>query len=319
MKKTALIIGGLGQDGIEMSLFLSKKKYKIISLIKKKKSIEELESVNISFFVCRIENTKKIISIIKKFNPSEIYNFAGITTIKETEDNILLNEVVNDTSFLALLNGLKNINYKGKIFQSLSAELFGDYNYKKINVKTNFNPTNPYAIAKLSSYYYSRYFRKRFKLKIFCGFLFNHDSKFNQKNHLIYYIVNNFKKITSNKIKNFKVKNIASKRDWNLASDFVENIWQAVQKSKPFDFILRSGSYNTVEDVILIAAKFFNLSLIKKENNNRIIFLNKKNKIPIIYAKKFDEKIFNSTNKLKDLKLIKKNKLLSIIKNIVIN
>ena len=37
MKKTALIIGGLGQDGIEMSLFLSKKKYKIISLIKKKK------------------------------------------------------------------------------------------------------------------------------------------------------------------------------------------------------------------------------------------------------------------------------------------
>ena len=230
-----------------------------------------------------------------------------------------MNELVNGTSFLALLNALKNINYKGKIFQSLSAELFGDYNYKKINTKSNFNPINPYAIAKLSSYYYSRYFRKRFKLKIFCGFLFNHDSKFNQKNHLIYYIVKTFKKITSNKIKNFKVKNIASKRDWNLASDFVEKIWDAVQRAKPFDFILRSGSYNTVEDAILISAKFFNLSLIKKKHNDGIVFLNTKNKMPIIYAKEFNEKIFNSTNKLKDFKLIKKNKLLSIVKNIAIN
>jgi len=36
MKKRALIIGGLGQDGVEMSLYLEKKDYKIFSLIKKK-------------------------------------------------------------------------------------------------------------------------------------------------------------------------------------------------------------------------------------------------------------------------------------------
>jgi GDPmannose 4,6-dehydratase len=319
MKKTALIIGGLGQDGIELSLFLQKKNYEVISLIKKKKNIKNFQLLGINFFLCKIENTTKIISIIEKFKPSEIYNFAGITTIKETEENILLNDRVNSTSFLSLLNSLAKIDYKGKVFQSLSAEVFGDYNYKRINVKTNFNPINPYAIAKLSSYYYARYFRSRFKLKIFCGFLFNHDSKFNKKKHLIYYLVNKFKEIDSNKIKNFKVKNIASKRDWNLATDFVKKIWNEVQKKRPCDFILRSGTYNTVEDAILITAKLFNLSIIKKNNNGEIIFLNSKTRAPIIYAKQYDEKSLISKNNLKEIRLIRKDKLLRIIKNIATN
>ena len=99
---------------------------------------------------------------------------------------------------MAILENLKKIKYSGKIFQSLSAEIFGDYNYKRIDLK-KFNPINPYAISKLTSYYYSKYFRKNFGLKIYCGFFFNHDSKYNKGSHVIHFIINNFKKILSKK------------------------------------------------------------------------------------------------------------------------
>jgi GDPmannose 4,6-dehydratase len=318
MKKRALIIGGLGQDGVEMSLYLEKKNYQIFSLIKKKNlNFDKFKSKNIKFIICKIQNTKKIISIIKKNKPTEIYNFSGVTTIKESEENILLNEVVNNKSFLALLIALNKEKYKGKIFQSLSAELFGDYNCKVINKKSNFYPINPYAIAKLSSYYYCRYFRNKFKLKIYCGFLFNHDSKYNKGSHLIYYIVNNFQKIVSNKINTFNVKNIATERDWNLATDVIKKIWSETQKKKPSDFILRSGIFNSVEDVIVSVAKFFKLTLIKKSINGEVIFINSQSNKIIIRSKEKKEKFFSNEIILKDLKLIKKNKLLRIIKNIL--
>ena len=82
-------------------------------------------------------------------------------------------------------------------FFSHYPEIFGDYNYKRIDLK-KFNPINPYAISKLTSYYYSKYFRKNFGLKIYCGFFFNHDSNI-IKAHVIHFIINNFKKILSKK------------------------------------------------------------------------------------------------------------------------
>ena len=144
---------------------------KIISIVRKKdKRLNKIFNDTNFFKISDLRNTKKIISIIKKFRPKEIYNFAGISTIQESQKKILLNDQINNHAFLSILENLKNIRYKGKIFQSLSAEIFGDYNYKKINPK-KFNPINPYSISKLTSYYYSKYFRKNFGLNIYCGFL----------------------------------------------------------------------------------------------------------------------------------------------------
>jgi GDPmannose 4,6-dehydratase len=195
MRKRAIIIGGSGQDGIEMAIFLKKKNYELISIIRKKNNkIKKILNNKNIFKIADLQNTQKIIKIIKKFKPREIYNFAGISTISESRNKILLNDKVNSHAFLAILENLKKMKFKGKIFQSLSAEVFGDYNYKKINPQ-RFNPINPYAISKLSSYYYSKYFRKNFGLKIYCGFFFNHDSKYNKGANVIYYVINNFKKI----------------------------------------------------------------------------------------------------------------------------
>ena len=86
MRKRAVIIGGSGQDGIEMTLFLKKKKYELISLIRKNNpKLKKIINDRHIFRYVDLQNTKKIISIIKKFRPNEIYNFAGISTIQESQ------------------------------------------------------------------------------------------------------------------------------------------------------------------------------------------------------------------------------------------
>tara|TARA_B100000524_G_scaffold329054_1_gene214050 strand:- start:244 stop:1206 length:963 start_codon:yes stop_codon:yes gene_type:complete len=316
MRKRAIIIGGSGQDGIEMAIFLKKKNYELISIVRKKdKRLNKIFNDTNFFKISDLRNTKKIISIIKKFRPKEIYNFAGISTIQESQKKILLNDQINNHAFLSILENLKNIRYKGKIFQSLSAEIFGDYNYKKINPK-KFNPINPYSISKLTSYYYSKYFRKNFGLNIYCGFFFNHDSKFNKSTHVIHYIITNFKKILLKKKKTFSIRNINVKRDWNLATVFIKKIWQILQKKRPCDFILRSGKYDHLEDVIFKVAKFYEIPLAKIIKNNRVTFINSKTKKPIIFSKKIKEKFIEDNDNILDLKLAKKNKIREIIKDI---
>jgi len=313
MKKKALIIGGSGQDAIEMHLLLKEKNYKILSLTRNKKFIKKNKFLD-DFKLCSIQNHNKLIQIIKNFKPTVIYNFSGITNVNESKKKILLNDYVNNYSYLSLLQNLVMINYKGKIFQSLSAELFGDYNYKKLNRK-KFSPINPYSISKLSSYYYSLYFRKNFKLKIYCGFFFNHDSKYTNKKHLIYFIFKNFNKIKKKQIKHFTIDNIRAKRDWNFAPDFIKTVWKKLNQKKPNDFIIRSGKYNTVEDVINVCSIYFNIPLKKKIIKKKIIFINKNNNSPIIYAKSFMEKVQDLNYYIDDTKINKKNKILKIIQD----
>ena len=87
-------------------------------------------------------------------------------------------------------------------------------------------------------------------------FFFNNHSKYNKGSHFIHFIINNFKKILSKKKKSFSIRNINVKRDWNLATIFIEKIWGILQKNKPCDFVLRSGKYDYLYHVVFKVAKF---------------------------------------------------------------
>ena len=314
--RKALIFGGQGQDGIIITNYLIKKEYKVISVSRNKKKKIANPSKNLICKKCDISESKKVFKIIKNFKPDEIYNFAAVSTIQQSEKNIIKNDRINCFAILKIYEFLKKIKYKGKFFQSLSAELFGNYNKaKQVNFK-QFDPQNPYAIAKLNSYFYSKYYREKFNLKIYCGFFFNHDSIYKKKNHLIPTIVKGFDQIIKNKIKYFNVENTSSLRDWNLASDFMPIVWKKLNNEKPHDFILRSSQYNSVEDIIFAVAKYHKIKLKKKIKGKKIFFVNKITNRKIIISKNIKNKLIINKYYIKDIKLKKKNKISRIVKNL---
>ena len=167
MKKKALIFGVDGQDGSLMSDFLLKKKYKIVGTYRDKK-LKKLRNLNIlnkiKLVNCDITNFPKINNLINKNLPDEIYNFAGVSTLKKSENNLKENDQTNNQAVLNIMLSIKDKRKKIKFFQSLSSEIFKKN--KRINLcneKTKLDINNAYSISKISSYNYLKLLRKKYK------------------------------------------------------------------------------------------------------------------------------------------------------------
>ena len=267
--KKALILGVFGQDGYLMSKFLNKKKYKIIGIFRKLHKNKNTDHID-KLYKADVKSFYKIKKIIDKHKPDEIYNFSGVSDIKTSETKVLENEKSINQFVLNLCIYLKN-NKKIKFFNSLSSELFNnEKNYsRQIKYINDFNPKNPYAISKLSAFYYSRYFRNKFNLKIYNGFLFNHESTYRSNKFIIPKIIKTLILFKFKKRKKvLKVKNILSQKDFGSAEQYVKIIWKVLQQKKIFDFILGSEKSHSLLKIIQLTAKFLklNISILNKKN-----------------------------------------------------
>ncbi len=271
--KKALILGIFGQDGYLMSKFLKKKNYKVIGIFRKLHKNKSVDHIDV---LCKadIKSFNKVKKIIKKYKPDEIYNFAGVSDLKTARTKILDNEKSINHFVLNLLIFLKNYK-KTKFFNSLSSELFKNEKntLKKIKLIKDFNPENPYAISKLSSFYYSKYFRKNFNLNVYNGFLFNHESKYRSNKFIIPKIIKSlvlFKYKKKKKI--LKLNNILSEKDFGSAEEYMKIIWKVLQQKKIFDFILGSEKKLSLLNIIKFIARYLkiNINIVNKKNQINI-------------------------------------------------
>ena len=60
------------------------------------------------------------------------------------------------------------------------------------------------------------------------------------------------------KQKILKLGNLAAKRDWGYAPDYVEGMWQMLQSDKPDDFVLATNETNTIKDFVNECFGYFN-------------------------------------------------------------
>ena len=93
-------------------------------------------------------------------------------------------------------------------------------------------------------------------------------------------------------------------------------VWKILKNEKPHDFILRSGQYNCVEDLIFAVAKYHKIKLKKKIKGKKIFFVDKITNRKIIISKNIKNKLIINKYYIKDIKLKKKNKISRIIKNL---
>ena len=91
-------------------------------------------------------------SLIKKIHPDEIYNLAAQSFAKASFDIPRYTSEANATSVLELLEAIRVVNPKIKLYQASTSELFGDAPAPQ-NECTPFRPRSPYAISKLYSYW----------------------------------------------------------------------------------------------------------------------------------------------------------------------
>ena len=274
MNKKNLIIG-TGAIGAYLSLDLLKNKENIIVTSRiKKKVYKNYKFLNIQkrvkFEKLDIKNKNEIEKIINKHDPSNIFYFAGQSSLTKSK---LLKKDTHDSHFTGTKNFLdiiKKNNFKCKFFKANSGYIFEPIN-GKIDLNCKFsNNKNEYIQAQQKTFKIIDKYRK-FKLNLFNLIFLQVESPLRSNDFFIKKVclgAKNKKKII--------VGNINTFRDYSWITEITKSII-LTSKLESNNFIISAGKKISGKQILEIAYNLSKLDYKKYyEINNKFIRKNEK-------------------------------------------
>ena len=313
MSKIAIITGITGQDGSYLAELLIQKKYEVHGFIRKnvknKKNylwrIKKIQN-KIKLHKIDIDDVRRLTFLINKIKPNEFYHLAAQANDGHSFDNELYTFNINLNFTHKILSIVRKINKKVRFFFAGSSEMYDKNITKKINEKTNFNPSSAYGIAKVSSHYLVKNYRETFNLHASTGILFNHESPRKEDTFVLRKISKAVARIKLGLQQKLKLGDIKSKRDWGHAKDFVYAMWLINQQKIPTDYIIGTGQLNSVEDFVKKAFSYVKLDYKKYVYIDKKLFRKKDSKARLADPTKLQKKLkwkrkYNFNSLVKDM------------------
>lgn len=250
--KTALITGITGQVGSYLTELLLSMNYKIIGLIRRNSTnnIERLEHLKdlIILEYGDITDEASLQNIFKKYSIDECYHLAAQSFVGLSWEQPIYTSNTNAIGTLKLLEVIRTISPKTKLYNSSTSEMFGKVQETPQNEKTPFYPRSPYGVAKLYAHTMCINYRESYGLFICNGICFNMESPRRGKEFVTKKIINSIK----NK-EILRLGNIYSKRDWSYVPESIEAMYLMMQNTIPDDYVIASGETHSIKDFIIEA------------------------------------------------------------------
>ena len=164
MKKTKKVIvtGGCGFIGSNLVKYLIKKRYFVINIDKLSYSANTNNLKNIKkdkyvFYKADINNKNLFIKLLKKYNPSVVYNLAAETHVDRSIDSpepFINNNIIGVFNLLeSIRHYRKKTNKNIKLIHISTDEVYGDLdqNNKRADENYPYKPSSPYAASKAAA------------------------------------------------------------------------------------------------------------------------------------------------------------------------
>lgn len=256
----ALITGINGQDGSYLSELLIEKGYEVHGIIRRTSqplmdNIRHLEG-EITLHPGDMTDAGSIQNAIEKVMPDEIYNLAGMSQVRWSYDVPSMTMDVNCGGLLRIIESVRGLKIDCKIYQACSSEMFGKVQEIPQTEKTPFYPRSPYGVSKAAAYYMARTYRESYGMKIYCGFLFNHESPRRGEEFLSRKVCKAVAEIVKGKRDKLTLGNLDAKRDWGYAKEYAEWIWRIMQHDTPDDFVIATGETHSVKEFVQLAFEY---------------------------------------------------------------
>jgi len=245
----ALITGVAGQDGTILAHVLNRADSEIIGLVKPGHHASELAHLAayapaMNVVECDLRDQDQLREIAVEFEPDQIFNFGGVSSIVESIKYPELTREINVGSVEALLASVRQLKKQGKecrMVAAASGTIFEGVDRSPQNEETEPAPDSPYARSKAEVIHLLRNARKNEELFTTSAILYNHESPLRGEAFVTRKISMAVAKIAAGQQDILELGDIEVARDWGWAPDYVNAMQLMLASDVPRDFVLATG------------------------------------------------------------------------------
>lgn len=232
----AIIFGAGGQDGYYLSSLLAAEGV-IVTEVARSSATTAGDVSDYEF----------VTELVKKIRPNYVFHLAANSTTRH--EALFENHAAISTGTLNVLESARLHTPDCKIFLAGSAMQFKNEG-SSINEKTPFEASSLYSVARIQSVYAARYYRERFGLRAYVGYLFNHDSPLRAERHINQKVAAAAKRIAAGSSEQLVVGDWDVEKEFNFAGDIVNAIWLLVNQEKIFEVVIGCGEAHSIKEWI---------------------------------------------------------------------
>ena len=264
-EETHLVFGALGQDGSYLLEQLSSEGKSVIGVTRTSSLVPQGNfAKNIKYVKGDITDASFVLSLLKTYKPTHIYNLASASSVWESHLNPEVSLQIN-YEFVRLLIECIEISRPllGNDFfllQASSSEMFGPSHQDLITESTNHDPRSPYAEHKSMAHNLCHKARSEAGIKIGNVILFNHESPRRPEKFVSRKITRGAYLISKGIEEKLHLGNLQISRDWGYAPDYVNAMRLITRNMLSDDFIVASGQLHTLIEMCSIAFETVGIS-----------------------------------------------------------
>jgi GDPmannose 4,6-dehydratase len=257
MAKRALITGITGQDGSYLAELLLEKGYEVFGAVRRASStnywrIEHLLD-RITLKPADLLDQLSLIRVIDDVRPDELYNLAAMSFVPSSWDQPMLTGEFNSQGVTRVLEAVRHVNPKIRIYQASSSEMYGKVREVPQTELTPFYPRSPYGVSKVFAHYITVNYRESYNLFAVSGILFNHESPRRGLEFVTRKVTDGVARISLGLQDSLGLGNLDAKRDWGYAGDYVRAMWMMLQQDDADDYVIATGESHSVRELVDVA------------------------------------------------------------------
>ena len=265
-EKIALITGITGQDGSHLTELLLQKGYAVHGIVRRTSNLlrsriehlrrdEKIYGKKLFLHYGDLADTTTLRRIFRQVAPAEMYHLAGQSHVGLSFE---LPESTCDEAGMAalrLLEIVRELSPNVKFYHASTSEIFGNASESPQTEETPMRPTSPYGCAKAFATQLARVYRQSYGMFVCNGILYNHESPRRGENFVTRKIARAAARISRELDVDLVLGNLASKRDWGRAQDYVVAMWLMLQHDKADDYVVATGETHSVREFVEEAFK----------------------------------------------------------------